>query len=100
MEVVFHPEALVEYEDGLRYYATIRTQLGQSFHDAVEAAIDTCSERPSACAILEQDIRRCLTRVFPYALLYTIEHNHLLIVAVMHCHRQPGYWRHRVSESP
>ncbi|CAM5245338.1 type II toxin-antitoxin system RelE/ParE family toxin [Rhodanobacter lindaniclasticus] len=99
MEVVFHPEALVEYEDGLRYYAAIRTQLGRSFHDAVEAAVDTCSERPLTCASLEQDIRRCLTRVFPYALLYTIEPDKVLIVAVMHCHRQPGYWRHRISES-
>jgi len=22
---------------------------------------------------------------------------HVLIVAVMHCHREPGYWRHRVK---
>ncbi len=48
-------------------------------------------------AVLEQDVRRCLTRVFPYAVLYTIEPDFVLIVAVMRCHQKPGYWRHRVA---
>jgi hypothetical protein len=42
-------------------------------------------------------VRRCLTRVFPYAVLYTLEADYALIVAVMHCHQKPGYWRHRVT---
>jgi hypothetical protein len=28
--------------------------------------------------------------------LYTIENDYVLIIAVMHCHREPGYWHHRV----
>jgi hypothetical protein len=31
--------------------------------------------------------------------LETIETDHLLIIAVMHCRRQPGYWRHRPSHA-
>ncbi len=27
----------------------------------------------------------------------TIEKDYVLIIAVMHCHREPGYWHHRVS---
>ena len=46
---------------------------------------------------IEEDVRRCLTRVFPYAVLYTIEADFILIVAVMHCSREPGYWKSRVA---
>jgi toxin ParE1/3/4 len=47
--------------------------------------------------VIEEDVRRCLTRVFPYAVLYTIETDFILIVAVMHCSREPGYWKSRVG---
>lgn len=98
MEAVFHPEALDEYAEGVRHYAAIQTPLGQRFRNAVETAIDNCIERPLSHAIIEQDVRRCvIIRRFPYAVLYTIEPGYVLIVAVMHCHRAPGYWRHRIQ---
>jgi toxin ParE1/3/4 len=37
-----------------------------------------------------------VTHVFPYAVLYTIEPTFILIVAVMHCAREPGYWKTRI----
>jgi hypothetical protein len=45
-------------------------------------------QAPERWTILEQDVRRRLTRVFPYATLYVIEEGHLLVVAVMHLHRK------------
>lgn len=98
MKYQFHPEALVEFEEATRYYAAIQAELAQRFIENVEAAINRLSERPSAYAILEQDVRRCLARVFPYAVLYTIEREYALIVAVMRCHRTPGYWHHRIAD--
>ena len=35
----------------------------------VEAASQKIAEAPMRWPILEQDVRRCLTRVFPYAIL-------------------------------
>jgi toxin ParE1/3/4 len=54
-------------------------------------------EAPERWVVLDQDVRRCLTKVFPYAVLYTIEQDCVLILAVMHCHREPGYWRRRTK---
>jgi toxin ParE1/3/4 len=34
---------------------------------------------------------------FPYGILYTIEPDYILILAVMHCSRKPGYWKSRRS---
>jgi hypothetical protein len=41
-------------------------------------------------------IRRIIVPRFPYALLYRATSDRILIVAVMHLHRRPGYWRSRV----
>ena len=96
MRVELHPEALAEYEEAAHYYAGCQQGLELRFIDAVEHAIGKILEAPKRWRILEEDIRRCLTRVFPYAVLYTVEADYVLIIAVMHCHREPGYWRRRM----
>lgn len=60
-------------------------------------AIHLILDAPDTWGIFEEDIRRCLTRIFPYAILYTVEPDHILIVAIMHSHREPGYWRKRLA---
>ena len=97
MKFRFHPEALAEFEGAARHYAAIQPALANRFVDSVEAAIGKLVEQPTSYAILEEDVRRCLTRVFPYAVLYTVELEYVLIVAVMHCHRKPGYWKSRLG---
>jgi hypothetical protein len=49
--------------------------------------------------IIDEDVRRCLTHVFPYSILYTIELEFVFIVAVAHCAREPGYWKERLPIS-
>ena len=39
--------------------------------------------------------RRMLNR-FPYGLLYAVEADRIIVVAVMHLHRRPGYWKDRL----
>jgi plasmid stabilization system protein ParE len=95
MRFEFHPEALAEYEDAARYYAGCQDGLELRFIAAVEHAVQSIIEAPERWLVLEDDIHRCLTRVFPYAILYSIEPDYVLIIAVMHSHREPGYWRKR-----
>ena len=93
----FHPEALEEYREATLYYAERDPVLALRFVEAVEEAIRRILESPERWRVLDEDIRRCLTRVFPYGVLYTIEPEFILIVAVMHCSREPGYWKRRVA---
>lgn len=95
MKIEFHPEALEEYKEAARYYEGCQTGLGHRFIASVEHAIEHIIEKPELWKPFEKDVRRYLTRVFPYAILYSIEPEYILIIAVMHCHREPGYWKHR-----
>jgi len=93
----FHPDTLAEYEEAARHYAACKAGLELRFIGAVEQAIHLILDAPDKWGIFEEDIRRCLTRIFPYAILYTVEPDHVLIVAVMHSHREPGYWQNRLA---
>jgi plasmid stabilization system protein ParE len=97
MKVELHPEARQEFLASVAHYASIRPALGERFIEGVIAALLSIGESPESWAEIEQDVRRKLTRVFPYALLYTIEPERVLVVAVMHCHQRPGYWRSRLA---
>ena len=44
---------------------------------------------------LRGGFRRRLLRRFPYGILYKEEESQIVIVAVMHLQRRPGYWRNR-----
>lgn len=97
MRFEFHPDALAEYLQAAQHYADRQPGLERRFIEAVEQTIGLITGSPLSWRVFEDDIRRCLTRVFPFAVLYTIETDHILIVGVMHNHREPGNWRGRVA---
>jgi toxin ParE1/3/4 len=95
MKYVFHPEALTEYAEAVQYYAGKRVEIAQAFINSVEGAVYRIRESPERYVAIDEDVRRCMTRRFPYGVLYTIEQDYILILAVMHCSREPGYWKNR-----
>ena len=99
MRYEFHPEALDEYEDAARFYAGCQEGLELRFIVCVESAFLQVSEAPTRWRQFEEGVRRCLVHVFPYAVLYSIESDYVLILPVMHCSREPGYWRRRIERS-
>jgi toxin ParE1/3/4 len=98
MNYDFHPEALEEYLEATLWYEMREPPVALQFVTSIETAIKRVIEAPTRWRMIDEDIRRCLTRIFPYAILYTIEEDSILIVAVMHCSREPGYWKSRVKQ--
>jgi toxin ParE1/3/4 len=98
MRFEFHPEALEEYREAANWYGNREPNLAFRFVGEVEDTIRRILKVPNQWGIIEEDIRRCLTHVFPYAILYTIEPDFVLIVAVAPCAREPGYWKDRLAK--
>ena len=99
MRYEFHSEALEEYREAAHWYGNREPNLALRFVGEVEDAIRRVLDEPTRWRAIEEDVRRCLTHVFPYAILYTIEPEFILIVAVMHCAREPEYWKARIVKS-
>ena len=98
MKHAFHPGAGLEFEEAVQFYKQRGRNLGRRFAREIRATIARIVATPDRWRVLEDDVRRCLVRVFPYAVLYTIEKDCILIVAIMHGKRRPGYWRPRLAK--
>jgi plasmid stabilization system protein ParE len=86
-----------ELTDAVRWYEAQRPGLGAELFDAVVATIDGIERRPEigAAAYADPETRRVLVERFPYQVVYRFEMNQIVILAVAHLKRRPGYWQHR-----
>jgi hypothetical protein len=69
----FHPEAAAGFAEADQFHQQQGRGLGRRFAREVRAAILRVVSTPERWRNLEDDVRRCLVRVFPYAVLFTIE---------------------------
>ena len=95
MKVRFLIPARRELADAFRYYESKQPGLGESFRDAAWDAVQRIRRLPTACPTLGGAIRRCRLRRFPYAIIYAASDTEIIIIAVAHLRRRPGYWRGR-----
>lgn len=77
------------------YYEAAAPSLGHDFLDDVQHAIDVARERPEIGAVVAHGFRRILIRRFPSSLIYAIESEQIVVVAVAHQRRRPEFWKGR-----
>ncbi len=99
----FHPEALFEYAEATNYYLHAASErVVDRFVAAVEDAAAALVAAPARWRVVEEpEIRRYVFSRFPFVIYYRWEpqYERVTIYAVMHCSREPGYWRHRLEQS-
>ena len=91
------PRALQEFEEAVEHYLELSSEAASRFVDEFEAAVSFICDNPKAPQRFEGDLRRWNLQRFPYALIYRIIDARVVIVAVMHMRREPGYWKTRRS---
>jgi plasmid stabilization system protein ParE len=96
MNARFLRAAQKELEDVIDYYNEQKEGLGNDLAWEAESALKRILLFPRAWSILSADVRRCRLNRFPYGLVYTVRENEILVVAVMHLRRKPGYWKDRL----
>lgn len=99
----FHPEALFEYAEATSYYLQEASpRVADGFVATVESAVADLVAAPLRWRVVEEPgVRRCVFSRFPFVIYYRWEpqYERVTIYAVMHCSREPGYWRHRVKRN-
>ena len=95
----FHPEARAEFRAEIRFYETQRPGHGWRFNDEVAAVVRHACAFPESGSPAGGGVRKLVTARFPFLIYYELIHDRVVIWAVMHGARRPGYWRRR-RESP
>ena len=98
MKADFHPAASEEIVETAAYYDGEVPGLGNGFILEVERIVGILRDQTKIGQRIEKDFRRILLARFPYSLIYCIEPERILVVAVSHQHRRPGYWRERINQ--
>ena len=94
--LVFLSPAEQELSEAAEFYEARRKGLGRRFLDAVESAGGQVQSNPRSCPIIRAYVRRKLIVNFPYGLLYRDDPDEIVVLALMHLHRRPGYWLNRL----
>jgi plasmid stabilization system protein ParE len=97
--IVFLPPAQEEMTAAARYYQAQSTGLGTEFLAEVERTIAAIVSHPKAAPKVKPDIRRRLLKRFPFGILYATTIDEIVVLAVMHLRRRPGYWQDRLGSS-
>ena len=93
--VRFHPNAESEMIEVAAYYESQQPDLGRRFLASIQDAANHIGLNPRLYSIVELDVRRCITKTFPFGVLFRERDDSIIIMAVMHLHRDPGYWKGR-----
>lgn len=88
-------EAQREIRSGTFFYEAQEPGLGEDFIFEIRRLCRHIVEAPRLGTEVQSGVRRRLVRRFPYAVLYAIENSDVLVLAVAHQSRRPGYWSSR-----
>lgn len=92
----FVAPAREEFLAEVAYYDQVKLGQGARFAAAVEEATARALAFPLSGSPSDPGIRRVIVKNFPFSIVYRPETGGIVVFAVTHHSRLPGYWRHRV----
>lgn len=94
-EIVVHEGADEELRAATIFYDSRESGLGAQFLDEFSLALEKILKRPLSHSVFFDQYRRYLMFRFPYSVVYRTEGERIVILAVAHLRRRPGYWSDR-----
>ena len=94
----FAPSARREFLAEIIYYNQEQAGLGARFTAAVEEAAARALAFPRAGSPAAANTRRVFLQGFPFSIVYREVPTGIVIFAVAHQSRRPGYWESRVQD--
>jgi len=96
VKIRFLKPAQLEVDNAVAWYDSQSPRLGIQFLDDLDRTVRRIVVYPLSCPEIEPNLRRCLLSRFPYGLIYGIDADTIIVVAVSHLHREPRYWINRI----
>ena len=97
MQARFLKAAEAEANEVVAYLDEQRTGLGDRFEDDLLATVTVVSQHPFSGKAIGDIVRQSRLRTFRYNLIYVVDGDEIVIVAIAHHRRRPGYWRNRLA---
>lgn len=93
----FLKPAEAEVDEAVIYFDEQRPGLGDRFEQDLLATVTFIIEHPLSGKRISEHVRKFRLRTFRYNVIYVIDELEIVIVAVAHHRRRPGYWQSRLT---
>lgn len=93
--IIIRPEAEQDIQGAFGWYEERIVGLGREFLRCIDVSFAQINRSPSSYPIVYIDIRRILTRRFPFGVFYIIVNQKIIVLAVLHARRDPSVWQKR-----
>lgn len=92
-----HRLAVTEIDHEVDYYESCQAGLGEALEDEIDAALEMILRFPTAAPQWRDrsDIRVAILDRFPFTLPHQIGAQSIVVLALAHTSRRPGYWGRR-----
>jgi len=94
-EIKFLPEADIDYREALVWYEARSLQAAVGFEAAFEVGLQRIAEAPERWTRCDDRHRFYSLRRYPFSIVYRIESELILVVAVAHARRSGTFWKGR-----
>jgi plasmid stabilization system protein ParE len=95
MEIFWHEEASRELQAEFAWLEAQSSGLGVRLVESIRSAVSGIREFPRQGSPRPDGSRRFLLADFPFDLVYVELHDRIVVLALAHQRRRPGYWRRR-----
>jgi len=96
-KVIVRPEAEDDLKEAFSWYEDNRTGLGHDFLMHVDAGINFIKRNPDVHPIEYKGTKKHLIKRFPYKVIYLVEEEKIVILAVIHGKRNPVLIKKRID---
>jgi len=94
-QLILRAEARADALEAFSFYEGNRPGLGVEFRNHLDFALSRIVDGPERYPFIYKDLRRRLVERFPYAILYRVYPDAVVVVAVMHGRQDPRVWKRR-----
>lgn len=97
MNVRFLDPVKLEIAEAIDFYEQRQPGLGKKkLAEAVQQTLSRITADPTSYERVSKTIHRLRVSEFPYAFIYSVEPDEILVIAFMQLNRRPGYWKDRI----
>jgi plasmid stabilization system protein ParE len=96
-DVVFHELAEADLATAFVWYSQRSSSAADELWQEIRRTIEAIARNPAQFARFDENARGGLVRRFPFRIVYRYDSSRILILAVAHVKRRPGFWHDRVS---
>jgi len=91
-----HSRAQEEISEAFDWYFTRSPKAADAFLAEIGTSLAQIASHPQSYSTYTKNTRRRVLSGFPYSVIFQLEDDIILVVAVAHAKRRPGYWRKRI----